>query len=230
MNSTIQIPDCFSELLNPTKPWRHLVYYGGRSSAKSTSVALSRLILGANRRLRGLCTREIQNSIGESVHQLLRDCIDKHDFLQTWEVQKEVIRNTKTGSEIYFKGLHNNSQTIKSFEGVDWCWVEEAQSVSLESIDTLVPTIRKEGSQIIWTFNPLTEVDPVWERIVMQKDENTYVRKVNSEEVEMLLSKEVIAEREKMRANNPDLFRHVWGGVSAPCHMTRAQAYILLGT
>lgn len=212
MNSTIQIPDCFSELLNPTKPWRHLVYYGGRSSAKSTSVALSRLILGANRRLRGLCTREIQNSIGESVHQLLRDCIDKYDFLQTWEVQKEVIRNTKTGSEIYFKGLHNNSQTIKSFEGVDWCWVEEAQSVSLESIDTLVPTIRKEGSQIIWTFNPLTEVDPVWERIVMQKDENTYVRKVNSEEVEMLLSKEVIDEREKMRANNPDLFRHVWGG------------------
>ena len=210
--ANLVIPEPFKELFQPSQQWRHLVYYGGRSSGKSTQVGTSILVRGASERRRTLCARETQNSIAESVHQLLRDLIAKYEFLQTWEVQKERIRNRVTGSEIYFKGLHNNTQTIKSFEGVDECWVEEAQSVSLESIDTLVPTIRKEGSQIIWTFNPLTEVDPVWERIVMQKDENTYVRKVNSEEVEMLLSKEVIDEREKMRANNPDLFRHVWGG------------------
>ena len=210
--ANLVIPEPFKELFQPSQQWRHLVYYGGRSSGKSTQVGTSILVRGASERRRTLCARETQNSIAESVHQLLRDLIAKYEFLQTWEVQKEIIRNRVTGSEIYFKGLHNNTQTIKSFEGVDECWVEEAQSVSLESIDTLVPTIRKEGSQIIWTFNPLTEVDPVWERIVMQKDENTYVRKVNSEEVEMLLSKEVIDEREKMRANNPDLFRHVWGG------------------
>jgi phage terminase large subunit len=145
------------------------------------------------------------------VHQLLRDIIEKYGF-DSWEVQKEIIRNKKTGSEIYFKGLHNNSQTIKSFEGVDWCWVEEAQSVSAESIHTLIPTIRKPGSHFYWTFNPLTEHDPVWELVAGTPDENTYVKMVNSDAIEELLSPEIIAEREKMRRDNPDMFAHVWLG------------------
>lgn len=209
----ITIPEEFIELFNPTRKWRHLAYYGGRSSGKSTQVALSRLISGANKIERGLCTRETQNSIGESVHQLLSDLIDKYDFLKTWKVQEEKIINSVTGSEIHFKGLHNNSQTIKSYEGVDWCWVEEAQSVSAENINTLIPTIRKAGSCIIWTFNPLTENDPVKEIIVDQADSNTYVRKINSEAIESLLSPETIAEREKMRLNNPEMFEHVWMGM-----------------
>lgn len=210
--ASIDIPEPFKELFQPTKEWRHLIYYGGRSSGKSTQVALSRLISGANHKERGLCTREIQNSIKESVHQLMRDLIDKYDFLQSWEATNEVIRNKVTGSEIYFKGLHNNSQTIKSFEGVDWCWVEEAQSVSAESIDTLIPTIRKKGSYLIWTFNPLTENDPVWDRLMKNPDDRTYIKKVNSEAIESLLSPEIIHEREKMREDNPELFEHVWNG------------------
>ena len=141
----------------------------------------------------------------------MRDQIEKYG-LDSWEVQKEVIRNKKTGSEIYFKGLHNNSQSIKSFEGVDWCWVEEAQSVSAESINTLIPTIRKPGSRFYWTFNPLTENDPVWELVAGHPDKNTYVKMVNSDAIEELLSPEIIAEREKMRVDNPDLFSHVWLG------------------
>lgn len=207
----IIVPDVYRELYQPTRPWRHICLYGGRSSGKSTQVGNSKLISGMQRRERGLCTREIQNSIAESVHQLLRDQIEKYN-LDSWEVQKEIIRNKKTGSEIYFKGLHNNSQSIKSFEGVDWCWVEEAQSVSAESINTLIPTIRKPGSQIIWTFNPLTEHDPVWELVASKPDENTYVRKINSDAIEELLSPEIIAEREKMRVDNPELFAHVWLG------------------
>lgn len=208
----LTIPEPFKELFQPSQAWRHIVFYGGRSSGKSTQVATSIVVRGAQSRIRVLCTRETQNSIGESVHKLLSDLIAKYDFLNTWEVQKEIIRNRVTGSEIYFKGLHNNSQTIKSFEGVDICWVEEAQSVSTESIDTLVPTIRKKGSSIIWTFNPLTENDPVWERIVKTPSERTYIRKVNSDEIEELLSEEVILEREGMREANPELFEHVWLG------------------
>lgn len=210
--ANLVIPEPFKELFQPSQQWRHLVYYGGRSSGKSTQVGTSILVRGASERRRTLCARETQNSIAESVHQLLRDLIAKYEFLQTWEVQKEIIRNRVTGSEIYFKGLHNNTQTIKSFEGVDECWVEEAQSVSAESIDTLVPTIRKKGSRIIWTFNPLTENDPVWERIVKNPGDRTYIRKVNSDEIEELLSEEVILEREGMRASNPELFEHVWLG------------------
>lgn len=205
------VPDVYKELYQPSKPWRHYAYYGGRASGKSTQVGGCVLLSGMMRRERGLCAREIQNSIAESVHQLLRDQIEKYN-LTSWEVQKEIIRNKKTGSEIYFKGLHNNSQSIKSFEGVDWCWVEEAQSVSAESIHTLVPTIRKPGSRFYWTFNPLTEHDPVWELIAGKPDENTYVKMVNSEAIEELLSPEIIAEREKMRIDNPDMFAHVWLG------------------
>lgn len=207
----ITVPDVYRELYQPSKAWRHICYYGGRSSGKSTQVAGAVLLSGMQRRERGLCAREIQNSIAESVHQLLRDQIEKYG-LDSWEVQKEIIRNKKTGSEIYFKGLHNNSQSIKSFEGVDWCWIEEAQSVSADSINTLIPTIRKPGSRFYWTFNPLTEHDPVWELVAGNPDDKTFVKKVNSEAIEELLSPEIINEREKMRRENPDLFAHVWLG------------------
>lgn len=213
MGKTIDltIPEQYKELFQPSKQWRHIVYKGGRSSGKSTQIAISRLIKGSHKKLRGLCTREIQNSIQESVYKLLCDEIDKLG-LNDWQKFNDKLVNRRTGSEIFFKGLHNNIQSIKSIEGIDWCWVEEAQSVSADSITTLVPTIRKEGSELIWSYNPLTEHDPVQELIVDKADERTYVAHVNSDAIEGLLSKEIIAEREKMRVDNPDMFAHVWLG------------------
>ena len=212
MELEIEVPKPFIELFEPTKEWRHMVYYGGRSSGKSTTIATALLIKGMEKRVRILCVRETQNSIAESVHQLMADLIDNHG-LSSWEVTKDEIRNVKTGSNIIFKGVHNNTQAIKSMEGVDICWIEEAQSVSMESIDILLPTIRKPGSFLIWSFNPLTEEDPVWTRIAKNPDERTLVVKVNSDSIEELLSKEVIHEREKMRKENPELFEHVWLGM-----------------
>lgn len=211
MQLEIEIPKEFKVLFDLDKDLRHIVLYGGRASGKSTSVALSLLILGMNQKLRILCTREVQNSIADSVHKLLSDLISKYK-LNTWEVQKDIIRNKQTGSEIFFKGLHNNSQSIKSIEGIDIVWIEEAQSVSADSINTLVPTIRKAGSRLIWTFNRLTENDPVWELIVKKADNRTFVQKINSDAIESLLSKEIIEEREKMRLDNPEMFEHVWLG------------------
>lgn len=211
MQLKIEVPKEFKVLFNLDSDLRHIVLYGGRASGKSTSVALSLLILGMNKKLRILCTREVQNSIADSVHKLLSDLIFKYK-LNTWEVQKDIIRNKQTGSEIFFKGLHNNSQSIKSIEGIDIVWVEEAQSVSADSINTLVPTIRKAGSRLIWTFNRLTENDPVWELIVKKADNRTFVQKINSDAIESLLSKEIIEEREKMRLDNPEMFGHVWLG------------------
>ncbi|TWO99373.1 PBSX family phage terminase large subunit [TM7 phylum sp. oral taxon 351] len=207
----IEVPKEFKVLFDLDNDLRYIVLYGGRASGKSTSVALSLLILGMNKKLRILCTREVQNSIADSVHKLLADLISKYK-LNTWEVQKDIVRNKQTGSEIFFKGLHNNSQSIKSIEGIDIVWVEEAQSVSADSINTLVPTIRKAGSRLIWTFNRLTENDPVWELIVKRADNRTFVQKINSDAIESLLSKEIIEEREKMRIDNPEMFDHVWLG------------------
>ena len=207
----LQIPEQYKELFQPSKQWRHIVYKGGRSSGKSTQIAISRLIKGSQKKLRGLCTREIQNSIQESVYKLLCDQIDKLG-LGDWQKFNDRLVNRRTGSEIFFKGLHNNIQSIKSIEGIDWCWIEEAQSVSADSINTLIPTIRKEGSELIWSYNPLTEHDAVQELIVDKADERTYVRHINSDEVEQLLSPEIIAEREKMKVDNPDMYAHVWLG------------------
>lgn len=207
----LEVPEQYKELYEPSQFWRHLVFKGGRASAKSTMVGVSRLVQGSCKKLRGLCTREIQNSIQESVYKLLCDWIERLE-LYDWRMLNDRLENRRTGSEIFFKGLHNNIQSIKSIEGIDWCWIEEAQSVSAESITTLVPTIRKEGSQLIWTYNPLTDHDPVKELIVDKADNRTYVRHINSDEVEQLLSPEIIAEREKMRVDNPEMFAHVWLG------------------
>lgn len=211
MDIEVNIPEPFKELFIPSKPWRHLVYYGGRASGKSTEAALSRVISGSRRKERGLCCREYQNSIADSSHKLLADLISSYHF-NDWEVTKDTIRNKKTRSEIIFKGLHNNAQSIKSTEGLNWAWIEEAQTISAESIETLVPTIREPNSYLIWTFNPLTDHDPVWDKIVKTADERTYVHKVNSHEIEELLPEVMIHEREKMKEENPELYSHIWLG------------------
>ena len=221
MQGEVAIPDAFEELVTPTKNWRHIVFHGGRSSGKSTTVATVLAVLASQKPLRILCCREVQNSIADSVHKLLADMIQKYN-LPGWEIGREYIRN-RIGSEFIFKGVRNNAQSIKSLEGIDICWCEEAQSISMESIDILIPTIRKAGSYFIWTFNRLTENDPVWERIAGHPDERTFVRQINSDEIESLLSPEVIHEREKMRKDNPELFAHVWLG--QPLTVTTGSIY-----
>lgn len=212
MEVSIDVPSPFKELFQPTKHWRHFIYFGGRASAKSTTVAIFILVEGMRRKVRILCTREYQNSLKESVHSLLVSLIDKYK-LTSWEVTNEKIRNARTGSEIIFMGTHNNAQSIKSMENIGIVWCEEASTMSEESMDILIPTIRAEGSFFIWTYNPISEFDPVWIRLAKDPDERTYVRKVNSDEVEQLLSPEIIAEREKMRKENPELFEHIYLGM-----------------
>ena len=104
--ASLEIPEPFIELFQPSKNWRHIIYYGGRSSGKSTQVGLSLLIEAASKTMRILCVREVQKSIEKSVHKLLSDLIRRHDFLkQSWVVTKESIRNKVTGSEFMFEGM-----------------------------------------------------------------------------------------------------------------------------
>ena len=221
MQVEIDIPQPFQELFEPTKKWRHYLYHGGRSSGKSTTVAIFLVTLATSKPIRVLCCREIQRSIKESVHRLLSDCIEKYK-LPGWTITDETLKNAN-GSEFIFKGLHGNEQNVKSTEGVDICWVEEAQSVSMNSIDVLIPTIRKEGSFLIWTMNRLSAQDPVWVRIAEKPDDRTYIKQVNSTAIEKLLSPEIIAEREKMRVDNPELYAHVWLG--EPLTVTTGSIY-----
>lgn len=207
----ILLADAYRPLFD--KRWRHIVFHGGRASGKSTAVAYALLLRGRQSKLRILCTREFQNSIADSVHKLLKDLIDKHGF-DEYEVQNDRIINQLTGTEILFKGLRKDSQAIKSLEGVDICWVEEAQTISKGSIDILIPTIRKDGSQLIWTFNRITELDPVYVELCINQDDKTYVAHVNSEVLEDIgqLPKTMIEERERMKRNDPNLYTHIWLG------------------
>jgi len=192
--------------------YRYLVYYGGRYSGKSYHVALALLLRGRQKKLRILCTREIQNTIKDSVHKLLKDQIGKYS-MNDYVVTKEEIRNNVTGTEFVFKGLKRNIMEIKSMEGIDICWIEEAQSITNESLDVLIPTIRKEGSQIMVTFNRFEEKDPVYERFILKKPPNTLAKQVNYDVLEGagLISNTIKAEITNAQ-EDPDLYAHIWLG------------------
>lgn len=200
----------YKELFNPE--WRHIVYYGGRASLKSHSVARALLIRGRQKKLRILCTRELQKSIKDSVHKLLSDLIGEYDF-DDYAILKDSITNTVTGTEFIFLGLRLNVLEVKSLEGIDVCWVEEAQAITEASIDVLTPTIRKPGSQIIWTFNRIYELDPVYVKFVMNPSPKTFAMKVGYEiaEREGWLPDVLKLEMEQDK-QNPMLFAHKWGG------------------
>jgi phage terminase large subunit len=137
------------------------------------------LIQASQRPLRVLCTREIQKSIKDSVHRLLSDQIQASGLESFFEVLETEIRG-KNGSIFLFAGLLQHTiDSIKSFEGVDRVWVEEAHSVSKKSWSVLIPTIRKPGSEIWATFNPQLDSDPVYEQFVVQERDDCISLKVN---------------------------------------------------
>lgn len=210
IKTPVKIPREFEALFDPQ--WRYLIFYGGRASGKSESVARSLLIRGRKSKLRILCTRELQLSIKDSVHKLLKDLIEQYQF-NDYRVTYDSIINRTTGTEFIFKGLRHNINEIKSMQGIDVCWVEEAQSITDHSIDVLTPTIRKEGSQIIYTFNRFTELDPVYVRYVMNEQPRCFVAHVNYDILEKNgLLPDVIKIEMEADKGNPALFAHKWLG------------------
>src|SRR5579885_2010848 len=142
------------------------VIRGGRGGGKSWGVARALLLLGLQRPIRVLCTRETQKSIRDSVHKLLVDQIARMGLAAYYHIQQVQITCTN-GTEFVFAGLSDQTAaSIKSFEGADIVWVEEAQVVTDISWTILIPTIRKEGSEIWLTFNPELDNDPTWKRFV----------------------------------------------------------------
>ena len=161
------------------EPHRYKVAYGGRGSGKSWSYARALLMMGAEKPLRVLCTREVQKSIKQSVHTLLKDQIQALGLGEFYEVVENAIRG-KNGTEFNFAGLATNTvESIKSFEGVDIVWCEEAQNISKRSWDILIPTIRKPASEIWVTFNPYMDTDDTYKRFIINKPNNARIEKVN---------------------------------------------------
>lgn len=194
---------------------RFRVLHGGRDGAKSHSIARMLLIRGRAKPERILCTREIQKSIAESVHQLLKDLISEMGLQDFYEVQQNYIRGAN-GTQIAFHGLSGQTaMSIKSFEGTTICWVEEAQTISKRSWDLLEPTIRAPGSEIWVSFNPDMDTDETYKRFVTNPPDDALVTQINWDD-NPWRSQVLDAAREKMQREAPDDYAHIYGGACRP--------------
>jgi len=208
----IELPVKLKALFEPA---RYKVLYGGRGSSKSWSVARALLILGAKQPTRVLCARETQKSIQESVHRLLKDQIELMGLQSFYEVQETRIIG-KNGTDFAFAGIRQQGVTnLKSFEGVDICWVEEAQVVTRKSWDVLIPTIRKPGSEIWITFNPELDTDETYERFVLTPPDGAVVLEVNYSD-NPWFPEELDKERQAWKKRDPIGYETVWEGKCRP--------------
>lgn len=193
------------------EPKRYKVLYGGRGGAKSWGVARALLIKGAKDPLRILCAREFQVSIKDSVHKLLADQIEQLGLAEFYEITNTAIRG-RNGTEFSFVGLKNNIMSIKSFEGVDICWCEEAQTISKTSWNVLIPTIRKDNSEIWVTFNPELETDDTYQRFVISPPENAFVQKITWRD-NPWFPQTLREEKENLEVRDHDAYLNVWEGL-----------------
>lgn len=192
------------------EPHRYKVLKGGRGGAKSWGIARALLILGAQKNLRILCARETMKSIVDSVHKLLCDQIAALGLQAYYTIEKARILGIN-GTEIFFAGLKHNINNIKSIEACDIVWVEEAQTVSKTSWQTLIPTIRKEGSEIWVSFNPGLDSDETWKRFVVSPPPGAAIVTINHTDNPWF--PEVLkAEMEHMKETDPDSYQNVWEG------------------
>ena len=194
---------------------RYKIAHGGRGSGKSTTFCLMLLIVARRKKTRILCCREIQTSIRSSVHQLLSNLIYENGWQYEFKITALEIRHKECGSVITFAGLKNNPESVKSTEGIDICYIEEAQTISEQSMRLLIPTVRTPGSEIWMAMNPRYNTDYVWTRFVQSPSTNVLSKRVNYVDnpwfPEVLLD-EMTYDKE----NDYGLYAHTWLGELRP--------------
>lgn len=217
--ATLEMPEKLMFLLD--RQSRYKVAYGGRGSSKSWSFGRALIILAVSRKVRILCARQVQASIKDSVYKLLCDTIDALGLTSLFHITRDSIRCCN-GSEFFFKGIQNNVNEIKSMEGIDYCWVEEAQNVSQESWDILIPTIRKEGSEIWVTFNPDREEDATYRMFVTNPPDDCISIQINYDQ-NPWFPDTLRREMEYCKRVDYGKYEHVWLGKTVI--NTEAQVY-----
>ena len=209
----IEFPKKLEPLLKENARYR--VLYGGRGGAKSWGVARALLVKGAAKPLRILCARETQTSITQSVHQLLSDQIDALGLGEFYTILETELRG-KNGTQINFAGLRQQGiANLKSWEGVDIVWCEEAQVIGKKSWDVLIPTIRKPGSEIWITFNPELDSDETYARFVVNPPDGAWVCKVNYSD-NPWFPDVLERERKDLQKRDPVAYKTVWEGECRP--------------
>jgi phage terminase large subunit len=194
---------------------RYKIARGGRGSGKSWSFARALLIMGVQKKIRVLCAREVQLSIKQSVHKLLKDQIEIMGLQSHYKVFETEIRGIN-GTEFAFTGLSNLTiDTIKSFEGIDICWVEEGQAVSKRSWEILIPTIRKDKSEIWVSYNPDLDTDDTHQRFTTKPPPDCLNVEVNWRDNPWFSD---VLEQERLHClkYDPDGYDNIWEGKCRP--------------
>ncbi len=197
-------------LFDNSRKWRYRWLYGGRGAGKDWGVASAVVERSVRVPTRVLFTREIQNSIKDSIHRLLCDTIARLGYSKYFDCLENEIRGIN-GSLCVFRGIRHNTNEIKSLEGIDLCVLCEAQDLTKESWTILDPTIRKENSEIWGMFNTGFDDDFVFDRFVTNKPENAIVQLVNYYD-NPWCPKELIEQAERMRREEPELYKNIWLG------------------
>lgn len=195
------------------EPMRHKVIHGGRGSTKSWSAGRTLVLNSLDHHERILCAREYQASIKESAKKLIENQIVLMGVEDYFEVKRDEIICKLHDSSFLFGGLWHNPQKIKSMEGITKAWVEEANTVSQESLDYLIPTIREPDSEIWYTFNRKHESDPVDAMFLGEhRRENAIVQQINFDD-NPFFPKVLKDEMEWDKKHDNEKYLHVWKGL-----------------
>lgn len=203
----INIPSAFSFL---AEPHRYKCAYGGRGRGASWSFARVLVAMAASSKKRILCTREYQNSIKDSVYKILVDQIEQLGLQPYYNISKTEI-TSKCGSEFIFKGLQHPLE-IKSIEGIDIAWLEEAQNVSESSWAFIIPTVRKDNSEIWMSWNTGSEDDPTYQRFVKNKPDDC-TSKLLTYKDNPYFPTTLKKEMEYCKRVDYDAYLHIWEGL-----------------
>nr|DAW50793.1 MAG TPA: large terminase [Caudoviricetes sp.] len=192
---------------------RYKVLYGGRGSGKS--YFLAELAVEVSRRIGTviLCAREFQGSLDDSVYQLLIETIDRLGYTDEFDILKSTITHKGTGAKFVFYGIKNNVTKIKSIQGVGVCWVEEAEAVTKNSWDVLIPSIRGDKNAEIWiSFNPKNILDDTYQRFIVHPPKDSIVLKANYDINPHFADTPLLADMLECKERDEDLYRHIWLG------------------
>lgn len=192
---------------------RYKVLYGGRGSGKS--YFLAELAVEVSRRIGTviLCAREFQGSLDDSVYQLLIETIERLGYAEEFDILKSTITHKGTGAKFVFYGIKNNVTKIKSIQGVGVCWVEEAEAVTKNSWDVLIPSIRGDKNAEIWvSFNPKNILDDTYQRFIVHPPKDSIVLKANYDINPHFADTPLLADMLECKERDEDLYRHIWLG------------------
>lgn len=224
-----------AKFLRLFEPAQYKAFFGGRGSGKSHAVATALVIIAARSTKRIVCARQYQNSLRDSSKELIEIKIRELGLEDQFLILEREIIHKVTQSRFTFIGLDRNPGSTKSLEGADICWVEEAGTINAKSMEILIPTIRKRGSEIWWTWNPEQNDDPVDEFFRGKGDPKftpppkSIIVRVGIEDNPWFFQTSMPDAMWHMANGNPARYRHVWLGDYDDSFETKIFSNIVFG-